>query len=127
MISSLLKSQNFKSQILKVQIKQNRIIPFSKSPVSASSLRRGIHFRGTPPIKELSHKETAGITDAHGGIVVEDFVVHSPARSHVRDFKSEATKRDQSYLMPHAVYSEKEVLDLKVDVHYTPKVSLYEV
>ena len=26
--------------------------------------------------------------------------------------------------MPHAVYSEKEVLDLKVDVHYTPKVSL---
>ena len=63
-------------------VKNSRMFSFSGS-------RRFVHFRGAPPVKDVSHK----VTDA--GIVVEDFVVHSPARSHVRDFKSEATKRDQ--------------------------------
>ena len=89
----------------------------SNSRTTLTSALRKVHFRPAPPLKETKATETS----SSQGLVVDDFVVHSPARNHVRDYKTET--KDQSYLMPHAVYSPKEVLDLKTDVHYTPKVS----
>ena len=92
----------------------------SNSRTTLTSALRKVHFRPAPPLKETKATETS----SSQGLVVDDFVVHSPARNHVRDYKTET--KDQSYLMPHAVYSPKEVLDLKTDVHYTPKVSTKE-
>ena len=92
----------------------------SNSRTTLTSALRNVHFRPAPHLKETKATETS----SSQGLVVDDFVVHSPARNHVRDYKTET--KDQSYLMPHAVYSPKEVLDLKTDVHYTPKVSTKE-
>jgi len=96
----------YSEEMLLSVVKNSRMFLFS-----TRRLVRFVHFRGptpptpTPPLKDVSHK----VTEA--GIIVEDFVVHSPARSHVRDFKSEATKRDQVSnffsLLSHSLHNNK--------------------